>query len=832
MFANSVGHDNTEPLLTPDQQDAAKHLSSEPQNLLPFTHAIDIDVSEAKEDKPDNEEKKEEAPGLNEIQLAINDNTIDEEFLGYLRSHKIKSIFESVASDVFTINSYLSILYFANAARRFPAIQKLVYDALKKVIYYVCTLHEEVIKAISLEAATVGTEATSFTSTYMVVGSALLVLLLTYQILKYPFAHSKKAAFKELLDEFGLDSRIWGRFFNISNTQLDELTHLIKSKISTEKELVQSLLSVYFEDLSGAKLKDFSAHVEKHQLKAKLVDNMVLKPSKWQRFVANSEWYQDEIARYRIPLAAICAIPGLVWMILKSLDIGGADITTLITDKGSVLDQANTESLEIYPWIAASFPVILFQSTAMFLFLATRVSMLNGLATGFYHKVHEPIEKWAKDAGRWVYYNLGQEIITIPAVPAITAYAGIRSFDFIERYASAVGCGSAGKVFKSIVTDTSDPSGKCSTATKANLVALLVGDSEFDKFYLFYSLLLVTYYPVITLIEKFSSLKEWLPKEKALQVYEEFKKINRRSFYIAGSVTFVAAWVAFFIAKRFADHIPEEGLQVAYDINDYIHSNMTMPEINNSTLPGIMHQLCPNANLSQIISDAIKNLPVPHNMTELEKVLSSLNFTGLDNATFPAIPVKIINNSTLVATLAAECPSYGVVMLFFLNLAGVVPDCNPLVEYRTLAAFVTLFWMAISLTGGGTFSLSSASQLLGWGVNTLKNWWCGEENVAEASHADANVPDSNPENSEEAKTNLSDESYVHVDSVDASQEDEKNETAREPLFPDENKKNYWSGCCNSIYHLFSRKVEQSVPVVVAAPEPPIYEPPSVRITII
>jgi hypothetical protein len=749
--------------------------------------------------------EKEDLPQPAEAKIDVEDNIVDDDFVEHLRKHKIKSIFSSVISDVFTLNSYLSILTFANAARNFPGIQKLVYEALKNIIYYICTLHEEVIKAISLEAATVGTEATSFTSMYLMTGSALLVLLMIYQALKYPCAHSKKTAFKAMLEELDLDSKIFSRFADISNEQLDKLTELIHSKIDNDKDLVKALLSVYFEDLSDEKLKKFSATLAEHKLKAKITDNLVVKPSSWQKFRANTEWYQTEIARYRIPIAALCAIPGVVWMILKSMDIGG-DLTTLVTDDGSVVDQANTESLEIYPWMSASFPVITFQITATLLYLLTRAPILDRLATGYYNKFHAPIEKWAKDSQRWVYYHLGREIITIPAIPAIATYAGIKSFDFIERYAKAVGCGTPGGVFKSIITNTPDVTGRCTSSAKVNIAALLVGDTEFDKFYLMYALLLVTYYPVMAVIEKFSSLKEWLPREKAKKVYDEFKKINKNSLYIAGSITFVAAWVAFFIAKRFADNIPQEGLTVAYDINDYIHPNMTLPTgQTNATIPELLDQICPNANLTQIIIDATKNMSIPHDMTQLQAIVKSINLTELVNITLPSIPIKIINNSTIVATLAEACPRYGVTTLFFLNLAGIAADCNALVEYRTLAAFVTLFWMAISLTGGGSYSLATAGQLLGWGVKTFRNWWYGSaeepEPVVEEEKVDAPVE-------------------IKIDDMNA------------PLLPqaDANpKSHHWS--CNSIFNFFTRKPAaspQPAPQVVQSDQS-AYIPPAVRV---
>jgi hypothetical protein len=494
-------------------------------------------------------------------------------------------------------------------------------------------------------------------------------------------------------------------------------------------------------------------------------------------------------------------------MVLKSIEIGGANLSTLITDSASVADQANDESLEIYPWIFGSGPVIAFQALALFSYLATRPPYLHKLATGFYNKVHAPIEKWAKDAERWLYYDLGKQIILIPAIPAIVTYAGIMSLNYGERYAKAVGCESVGKVFKSIITDTLDPSQKCMTATKANVVAVIVGDSEFDKFYLFYALLLVTYYPVMSLIERFSSLKEWLPREKAKKIYAEFKKINKNSYYFAGSMTFIAAWLAFFIAKRFADHIPQEGIQVAYDLNDYITPNMTLPmngTIDNSTLPTILKAICPYADLAEIISDALEKLPIPHNTTELQKFISSLNITELSNSTFPDIPVKFINNSTVVATLVKAAPEYGVMSFFLLNLLGIAADCNALIEYRTLAALVTLFWIVVSYTGGGSYSLGNAAQLLGWGVTAVKNWWHSESN-----HLEPEV-NAHPEPTEK-----------------------KPEEHSEPLLPNQNQadnesnKSSWSGYCSSIYNFFNCK--SSPPVNNTLSTHPEYEPPNIHI---
>jgi hypothetical protein len=755
------------------------------------------------------EESKEEFSIPDEIKINIDDNDLDENFLEYLRKHKIKSILENVFSDTLIVNSFLSILTFANAARNFPVIRQLVYDALKKIIYYVCTLHEEVIKAIALEAATVGSEATGYTTTFMMTGSALLVFLLTYQGLKYPFTYSKKKAFQQTLEDLGLDPKIFNKYSSsISNKQIIELTHLIETKITDEKELVKALLSVYFDDLSDeVKLTEFSARVVKHKLKTKIANNLSVKPSRWRTFSENTEWYLAEIARYRIPLAALCAIPGVALMVLKSTEIGGANLSTLITDSASVADQANAESLEIYPWIFGSGPVIVFQALALFSYLATRPPYLHKLATGFYNKIHSPIEKWAKDTERWLYYDVGKQIILIPAIPAIVTYAGIKSLDFGERYAKAAGCESVGKVLKSIITDTSDPTGKCMTTTKANVVAVIVGDSEFDKFYLFYALLLVTYYPVMALIEKFSSLKEWLPREKAKKIYDEFKKINKNSYYFAGSVTVIAAWIAFFIARRFADHIPQEGIQVAFDLNDYITPNMTLPmngTINNSTLPTVLKTICPNADLGKIISDALEKLPIPHNITELQKFISGLNITELTNSTFPDIPVKLINNSTVVAMLVKAAPEYGVFSFFLLNLLGISADCNVLLEYRTLAALVTLFWIVVSYTGGGSYSLGNAAQLLGWGVNAVKNWWQGESNDSEPEVIASTQPS-------EAKP----------------------EDMSEPLLPNQNqsekedKKTNWSGYCSSIYNFFNCK---SLPPVNNTPSAnPEYEPPSIHI---
>jgi hypothetical protein len=749
-------------------------------------------------------ESKEEATIPDEIKLDIDEHYIDEDFLQYLRKHKIKSILENVFSDVIVINSFLSILIFANAARNFPVIRQLVYDALKEIIYYNCTLHEEVIKALALEAATVGSEATSYTTTFMMTGSALLVLILTYQGLKYPCSYSKKKAFQNTLKELGLAPEIFSIFSSSSDKTIAELTYLIETKITDEKECVQALLSIYFDDFTDEKkLAAFSAHVKKHKLKTKIADNLLIKPSRWRTFVANTEWFQTEIARYRIPIAAMGAIYGTVLMVQKSMIIGGADLTTLVTDTASVTDQSNVESLEIYPWITASGPVIFFQALAVASYLATRLPHLNKLATGYYNKVHAPIEKWAKDAERWLYYNLCQQIMFIPTMPAIITYAGIQSLDFGERYAKAVGCVSVGNVFKSIITDASDPSGKCMTTARANVVAVIVGDSEFDKFYLFYALLLVTYYPVMTLIEKYSSLKEWLPREKAKKIYDEFKKINKNSYYFAGGITFIVACLAFFIAKRFADHIPEEGIQIAYDLNDYITPNMTLPingTIDNSTLQAVLKTICPNADLGKIISDAIEKLPIPRNTTDLQKIISGLNITILSNSTFPDIPVKLINNSTVVATIVEAAPQYGVLSLFVLNLVGIAADCNSLIEYRTLGALVTLFWIAVSYTGGGSYAMGNTVQLLGWSINTMKNW-CYGENI-------------NPE--PEIKP-----AEAKADELDAPLLPNQNKSENE----NKNKKSSWSGYCNSVYNFFHCRSES--PAMNTPSANPEYQPPRI-----
>lgn len=737
-------------------------------------HAMPSDVLSVREEK---------TTADNSLAVAVDDNEIDTDFIELIINSKIKSIPEKIADNTLTIASYVSILYFANSVRRFPIIQEKILNAFRANRYYVCTVHEAIRKALSFEAATVGTEADGFTTSFFITCVALAVIDGGIELVKYPFDRAKKKAFTDLLEKHNLkiDSSI--ALSSISGSQIDSLTALIEEKIAADKELLDLLLQVYFSDLKYEKLREFTAQIKEKELKSKLIDAMLVKQTAWQRFVTNTHWIEKQISIYRLGLAAVCAIPGFIYMLMEDKKIGGAPISSLFTDEADAPDQTTLMIMQVYPWMTASFPVITFHTLSLFLNLFTYVLSLNKVRTFIYNHIHAPVERWANNEARWLHRNLFWEYVALPGMVGISAYSLVQSSLLADEYAHQAGCGGLIDVLGSIYTNSKNNTVICSSATKANMISDLVADSEIDKFYLFYSSLKITFHLLMYLVEKCIDLGKRLPAEKAKLLYERFQKIDDRNLKIIAAAIFVGGGAQLFFSWRFANDIVSADLTKTMPVNMMFPANITSFNINNETMAELANQICPYADFNDVMADIIAG----RNTSDPAVIIDILN------KTMSELPIQLLNNSTLLVKIADACPEYGIIGLYLLSLWNDDPDCNPLVEYRAQAAFIAFLWAGVALMAASVVNISSVAEMTAIAFKSINHWLCDRPDAADIEVLDAENDKANAH----AEHVLAEEKSAEVKEKVVDSNDLK-----ESLLPAKSSTTS-SGCWTSIYNFFT-----------------------------
>jgi hypothetical protein len=778
-----------------------------------FSGPKSSDYSELTESKDDTESKEigsDNPPNFDISATVINvadlpDEELDNKLQDFILNHKIPTLSEHVIADVSTIDAYFSIIVFFNAARRFPAIREVVAEAIKKVIYYRCTLPGKVLDALAWEAAVAGAEATCYTTTLVTAAVVLLVLFFGYQGIKYLFQRKDKNALSAELKSLKLTFDTSVNFLHLTPEDMLGLFEFIRSKIKSEKELITHVLKVYLTELGRVDASKMVRSLKAKKLSVKVVDTLnqlgITNPkTKWQRIVNQTQWYTTELGRYHKPIAALGVIPGLVIMVMSAAEIyrdKNCNAGTLLVDNCDVSDQFNMMSLEYSPWIGASFPVLTFHTVGLALNVLTTPAFFKKLRTGYYNVIHQHVEKWFTNEERWLYKDLGWEILFNPVILGILSYSLYKTITLVNSYAALIDCDSIWSVVSSVETGDRGDIHTCSAAKKSLAMQGFIGDFEIAKVADLYFTTQLLYYLLMIRLEKYT-LRKWFTKERARELRDRFVKINKTNMKIAGYTIFIVGCIQFFIALRFANYLPQEGLEVAYKLNGLTEKNLTdIPRgVMNMTWDEFSQEVCPYANLTSIIIDYARQIP---NIT-----LPTNTSHWFDNI---ALPFRIENNNTVIFPLAEPCPNYTTVELYFLNLIGLAASCDALVEYRTLPTFIALFWIAISLSGGSAVGVSQATQLISWTIHSLKSMCCAVKDVVISEEDDFSKDDDFPK-----------QDFAKLEMTDSTPDDDEEEKAVAPINSADKKSNSWRDTIYSFFHCGKkRSARPSTAILLSSP---------------
>jgi hypothetical protein len=616
----------------------------------------------------------------------------DRDFLKVITSLKIQTIGEKIVAGASTVATYFSFVLFINSASHFPIIQHKIISELQRILYYRCVLDPQIAYNLSLEAATVGTEAVGYTTALSGVALVAGATIGTIQFTKFLYTLRQKKILRDLLKIHQIDIKknVW--MLALSNKDLGKLIALIENHVHLERKMVDAIIKIYFYELSSKELKELNNHIEIHQLRTAILQELDITPSIWARFVTKSQWYANELARYRMPVAGFFAIPGLILMIHESNILGdriNCYISTLVTDSCEVEKQYDQLTEEIILWMFVSFPVIGLTSLAMMSYLLLQSMRFDDLRLKIYKKFHRPFLRWCDDP-KWVYKNLAMEIFGIGVKPAIAIYSLTKAAILVNRYAIKVGCQSFWHVLVSGFSNDKDDQYACTAGSKSIADSSFVSDSEIAKFYFFWVSYTLLTYSLTHIIELTTSLRQSFPLARAQKTYEQFVKMNKKSlaFALSGKFIFPLGLALFLTARRFAEQFYQEGdtkiIHLDFDLNQNISS------ITNSTF---LEALCPFDNLTSLINGGYNNL------NEI-----SFNF---------------INNNTIQIISAPPC-NESIIWMGLVNLFNLETECSPLVEYRGLAYFITVFWMLFGLSVGTLYLAASECQTIPWLYRTIK----------------------------------------------------------------------------------------------------------------
>ena len=616
----------------------------------------------------------------------------DPHFLKIISHLKIRTIFEEIATTTSATVAYFSFILLLNSIRNFAAIEAEINRELVEKTWYRCQLDPEIRWVLGLEAATVSTEAVGYTTS--LAGLALLLVILSggYHLGKFSYNYRQKYNLDYLCKEHNIElsQSLWK--FNLSRQDMREL-HTIIETHHDNKILIQALMKIYFETLNHKELKTLIETIDRHQLKHDILKLLSIRPSPFRNWIDQSQWYANELARYRLPVAGLFAIPGGILMYQGASYIGSrinCDISTLIFDTCDVSKQYDMLAEQIKIWMPVSFSVIFLSSFGMVLNLVMQHSWFKATRAGFYERWHKPYARWLDDKN-WLYKRVGLEIVGSALRPAIIIYSFTKAISLANRYAQEVGCGSLWHV----LTDFNPPPDSlCDPGSKGLVVGGFVADFEIAKLYFFFMLLKAGTYTFVHFLEHCTNLKKRYPIARVSQLYEKFLNIEKRSleFALSPLLLIPLGLGMFFTAKTFAEQMLHQGLSSYYQPG--FPTNINISSISNTTM---LQEICPFDNLTAIILQ--------------------LNTS--------ALPFKIIDNYTVEFPISEPKPNLTVFDIYFNNFLS--PGDDILLEKRSLAFFVSVFWMLFSLYAGGMYYVGNNAQLAGWGLHKVSHYLFGEE---------------------------------------------------------------------------------------------------------
>ena len=475
-------------------------------------------------------------------------------------------------------------------------------------------------------------------------------------------------------------------------------------------ENLQMALRLQFSEMKQADFRNAVKELNEMKLAPHIFPKNDIPNSWWTRLCNQTQWFRGELSRYMKPLALIFVIPGIIQTIKASqkiADVTGCDMTAVFTDNCSPAQEVDVMSQEIWIWMWVSFPLLFFYAL---------LTLLNGVTYPFeklqpirnwvYEKIHKPYEKWCTREDLWFYKEYVWRMLSPFLLSGTMIFSILRSIDFADRYAFLMGCES---LFHTIeMTYQNKDSLECTAATQGMIIATFVGAAEIGKFYLLYVLEFYGVYGLTHLLEKCIDFKKCFNQDKVHADMDEFIEQDKFSMKVAASAIFLSGSVNLIPAKKLGDEIFHAGLKIAVPLPNL---NDTISKLNpNATIDtnAFFHEICPEDNFVTLLNESIPNAHLPQNIT-WETIKEFLNETS--QWKFPAV---IINNNTLVYTLAEACLNTGLINSLFMNIIQNDPDCNELVTIRALGAAIAFFYLNASLTGAAAYFLASIVQRINY----------------------------------------------------------------------------------------------------------------------
>jgi hypothetical protein len=625
----------------------------------------------------------------------------------FSQSLSSKTVFQKVGLVAATCNFILYPALFANFMRVFWQVQAMLKSELDNDLYYRCEILPDVRTAISYDGATLRGEGAGLTTTSAAIGAAVALVAAQYQMARYCWRRHQFSQAKNLHAEVD-------RFIDSLELENPE----------QEKKVRMYLLDAPLDKLTIL----LSKERDKSGLDKEIVAEIQNLGTAWEKFAEDLAWFRDEVnTSYLMPVVGIATIPAFIITFIAAYQLyteSTCDTFPLIadlTDTCDVTELYKNLSLLTYFWDILSVSGLGVYCLVLLARFITAIPSLRFMREMFYKEVHVPYFQTNPD--NWVYKKLTWRMASYVFVPALVSYSFVQAYQLADNYLSSMACPPMSRLLWSIYTDNHSEDINCPASEKSMAIAGFLGDFEIVKVEFMLLFLTCASYLGTGIWEKYfrRAEKDLSEQEKIVRkthlnnaktLLAKLDRFGSKSWDYALAACIIMGTLQFIPIKSFADGILHHDLEVFHNFNNTLISNATV--WSNDTLPQMINYICPYDNLTGIIMDMSS---------------THFNITDIFNAT---ARIKIIDNSTLSWQIAPACEQQEIMSVYFHNMLGTDSNCDPLLETRSIGAFIGPYWLGVSFVGGGIYILATGSQLLLWGIQSVKKRFSQQETPVEA----------------------------------------------------------------------------------------------------
>lgn len=611
--------------------------------------------------------------GLNGLQR---EKKIDKLMQALVKGHT-KTYFEKIKL-AFDSSTLLIPLLFANGLRRFIEIQTTLQSALNNNFYYEKALPPEVRTAISYDGATIGSEA-PITTLLVATSMGFSCLATFYQALRYYHYKDETNKLIHFLQKHDYKDAESLACYALSYSQINEIRRLI----IVEDEILDDTV------------------IEAH-------------PSWVEKFATDMQWFNSQSSKYTTPLLLISLIPGF-FLIFRSahaldgkIDCGMFPLWALFFDGCSVTEQYEVMSLLTYIWDCLS--VTWFASRSLAITSRLALTPMPKLRQWFKDTIDSPFSQWWSNEDLWLYKNLIGKTLFASTMPLVTAYSLYSAGDFVNRYAQNTGCTDLAHIIKAFFAGNPDGIYPCSTTQISMAISGFLGDFEIGRLYAAFMAIETLSTLLALIVKHIPALNQDSAMQKAKALLKKINDINSKTL-AAGFVGMLAGGLLGFLpAKRIANQILNEGFELFYHWD-----NNTIPLSPPFALPT-------DLDIAEIPVFDLVNKTLPCTISTILTFPETLLPQDISIPSFNLTMscIEFINNATIGIQITPPCPAYTASSIFFLNLAGLPINCDPLLIIRAFAGFFAPFWLSASSGTVTAASITAAFLLSAWAIQALK----------------------------------------------------------------------------------------------------------------